>query len=320
MATLYLDRKNLMVKLDGRALALYENGEKRGTVPLAQLGRVVVRGNISLESRLLCAMGEHKVDVVFLGGRNGRKGSMAFGHSHNDARRRLAQYHLYFDRSWQLAMARDLVIAKCDKQRQLLRQAMEIRPDLRHALSKADRSLAEMAQSLSALDMEQASIMQFRGLEGGAAAVYFSAYKTLFAGSLQFTRRLRRPPPDPVNACLSLGNTLLHFEAVAVCHQVGLDPLLGFYHEPAWGRESLACDLMEPVRPRLDHLVWRLFGDKVLRAEHFSSEQGRCQMNKAGRKHFYAHYEQFAYPVRRLLRLKAFQLSRELLHKAPELW
>jgi len=319
MATLYLDRKNLTVKLDGHALALYENGEKRGTAPLKQLERVVVRGNIFLESRLLCAMGEHQVDVVFMTGRNGRAASMAFSHSHNDVRRRLAQYRLFFDRDTQLEMARELVLAKCTKQMQFLETALAQRPDLRYELVKAERSLAKLERNLVELDMRQASLMQLRGLEGGAAAVYFSAYKSLFPQSLQFKQRLRRPPPDPVNACLSLGYTLLHYEAVSVCRQVGIDPMLGFYHEPAYGRESLACDLIEPLRPRLDDLVWGLFKDKILRADHFSDEQGRCQLNKAGRKNFYAMYESFVHPVRRLLRLQGHRLARRFLSQAPEL-
>jgi CRISPR-associated protein Cas1 len=186
-------------------------------------------------------------------------------------------------------------------------------------LLKADRALAEIEQNLALLRLADFSVNQLRGMEGGAAALYFAAFRQLFPASLAFTRRLRRPPPDPVNVCLSLGYTLLLYEAVSVCRQVGIDPLLGFYHEPAFGRESLACDLIEPLRPRLDALVWQLFREKVMRGEYFSKEQGRCQMNKSGRKHFYAMYEQFAHPLRRLLRLQAYRLARLYLQKTPEL-
>ena len=44
MGSLYLDRKNLALKLDGQALALYENDEKKGTVPLHLVDRVILRG------------------------------------------------------------------------------------------------------------------------------------------------------------------------------------------------------------------------------------------------------------------------------------
>ncbi len=318
MSTLYLDRKNLTVKLDGHTMALYEAGEKRGTVPLKLLERVVIRGNINLESRLLCALGENNVDVLFLTGRHSHNASMAFSHSHADARRRLAQYRFFFDHEQQVAMARELVLGKAKKQRQLLSEALNRRPNLRRVLLNADKSLAEIERKTVALPSEGLSVEQLRGFEGAAAAVYFSAYKSLFAASLDFSQRRRRPPPDPVNACLSLGYTLLHYEAVGICHQVGLDPLLGFYHEPAYGRESLACDLIEPLRPRLDALVWLLFRDRVLRTDHFCLENERCLLNKSGRKIFYSHYEQFVQPVRRLLRLQGYQLAQRYLQTTSE--
>ena len=37
---------------------------------------------------------------------------------------------------------------------------------------------------------------------------------------------------------------------------MGLDPGLGFLHADANGRDSLACDLMEPVRPSVDAFVY----------------------------------------------------------------
>jgi CRISPR-associated protein Cas1 len=95
------------------------------------------------------------------------------------------------------------------------------------------------------------------GLEGAGAAAYFRAYATLFAPSREFSRRRRRPPPDPVNVCLSLGYTLLHHEAVRELQVVGLDPLLGFLHVSERGRESLASDIVEPLRPHVDEWVWR---------------------------------------------------------------
>jgi CRISPR-associated protein Cas1 len=64
-------------------------------------------------------------------------------------------------------------------------------------------------------------------------------------------------------------------------HGAGLDPMVGFYHQPAHGRESLACDLMEPLRPRADQWVRTLFRDRVLRLEHFAIDKGACLLGKA---------------------------------------
>ena len=310
MSTLYLDRKNLVVKLDGHAMALYENDDKRGTVPFGLLDKVVVKGNVQIESRLLCALSENKVDVLFLSARNNSRQAMAFSHSHNDVKRRLAQLAIYFKADVRFNLARQLVEAKISTQRQFLNIALDKRPDLRRHLFSAMQTIVSIEKNLLALEINSDATAKIRGYEGAAAAAYFSAYTKLFAESLAFKQRKKRPPTDPVNACLSLAYTLLHFEAVSVCHMVGLEPLLGFYHEPAVGRESLACDLIEPLRPRVDAFVWSLFRERLLREECFSHDQGRCILNKAGRKCFYAQYEGFVHPVRRLLRLQGYQLAR----------
>lgn len=156
------------------------------------------------------------------------------------------------------------------------------------------------------------------GLEGAGAAAHYAALTALFPPSLNFTGRNRRPPRDPVNACLSLGYTLLHFEAVRAAYGAGLDPLLGFFHEPAYGRESLACDLIEPLRPRLDAWVWTLFRERRLRAHDFVEDKGACLLAKAGRQTFYAAYEIWAPPCRRYLRRESYRLANGLNQRVPE--
>ena len=64
-------------------------------------------------------------------------------------------------------------------------------------------------------DTQPPDIASLLGIEGAGAAAYFAGYRTLFPDSLQFEGRNRRPPRDPVNACLSLGYTMVHFEAVS---------------------------------------------------------------------------------------------------------
>jgi CRISPR-associated protein Cas1 len=96
-----------------------------------------------------------------------------------------------------------------------------------------------------------------------------------------------------VNACLSLVYTLVHFEAARTAHTAGMDPFVGFFHETAFGRESLACDLIEPIRPLADAWVWEMFRSRALRPEHFSVDKGACVVEKAGRMRFYEGFDGF---------------------------
>jgi len=96
--------------------------------------------------------------------------------------------------------------------------------------------------------------------------------------------------------------TLLHFEAVTACLGAGLDPHIGFYHELAHGRESLASDLIEPLRPRVDRWVWQLFRNESLTAGHFAGQGAGVRLGKAGRRVFYSGYETWVGPCRRALK------------------
>jgi CRISPR-associated protein Cas1 len=68
--------------------------------------------------------------------------------------------------------------------------------------------------------------------------------------------------------------------------------------------------LMEPLRPLVDRWVWQMFRDRQLRTEHFTDDNGRCQMNKTGRHFFYAFYESQAGSARRLLRRYGYILAK----------
>lgn len=308
MSCLYLDRKNLAIKLDGQCIALYEDNVRKGSVPLHLLERVVLRGNVQLESRLLGALSERHIGLMVLSGRNTEATAMLAARSNNDTARRLGQYQTSLDITIRTPLARWLVLVKIRQQQGLLRDALAARTDLRHPLTQALQSLNGIIGQLRE-DSFSISLSSLLGFEGAAAAAYFAGYTQLFAPSLNFAGRRKRPPPDPVNACLSLGYTLLHYDAVRACQSIGLDTMLGFYHDISFGRESLACDLMEPLRPLMDRWVWQLFRERQLRPEHFSDDNGRCQMNKAGRQCFYAFYESKAGSARRLLRRYAYALN-----------
>ena len=315
MGTLYLDRRDLTLRLDGKRLVIEEPDARPRGVPLARLERVVLQGHVHFDSGALAALAEQGTSVVCLSARHSRRTALLLGPGHGDARRRLAQYRLAFDAEARLALARRLIAGKLAAQIRLLETAQAQRPDARKPLHDGIATLRGLLPKLAAATDRDAVL----GLEGAGAAAHYAALTALFPPSLNFVGRNRRPPRDPVNACLSLGYTLLHFEAVRAAHGAGLDPLLGFYHEPAYGRESLACDLIEPLRPRLDGWVWGLFRERRLRAEDFVEDKGACLLAKGGRQTFYAGYEYWAPPLRRYLRRECYRLANGLNERAPPL-
>lgn len=131
------------------------------------------------------------------------------------------------------------------------------------------------------------------GHEGTATREYFRALRSVIDPSWGFTARERRPPPDPVNAMLSYGYTLLVHDAIAALETVGLDAAVGFVHQARWGRPCLALDLIEEFRPVIvDAVVLRCVTSGVVRFEEFAVTPDRgCRMADRARQAFLAAYE-----------------------------
>jgi CRISP-associated protein Cas1 len=296
MTSLYVDRRGVELKADGEALVFHENGSRCGTVPMAPLSRVFLRGDVTLSASLLGKLGERGIGVVVLSGRKGEP-TMLMGRPHNDAARRVAQYRLSLDADFCLRFARAIVEAKLRAQRALIADRRDEDLRWRYPLTVY---LERLDHCLAYIDA-QPNIAALRGLEGAGAAAYFQGYQELFAERLHFSGRNRRPPRDPVNAVLSLTYTLLHAEAVIALYGAGLDPFIGFYHALHFGRESLACDVVEALRPEADRFVLKLFRTETLRPEDFSQTDGACLLGKAGRSRYYAEWETTAEGLRRAL-------------------
>jgi CRISP-associated protein Cas1 len=312
MATLYLDRKGAALEVDAGNLTVRVGGEVATRIPLAPIERVVLRGDAVLSTRVLAELWRRGVGLLLLSGRHGEATARFVGRPHDDAALRLAQYRRASDPAFCREAARRIVAAKLAAEARLLARALEMRPDRRKPLTDAravlGRLQARIADGAEVLDRDTVT-----GLEGAGAAAYFRGYASLFPESLEFNRRLRRRPPDPVNVCLSLGYTLLHHETVRELQVVGLDPLIGFLHVVERGRPSLASDLVEPLRPHVEEWVWRAFAERRLRREHFSREKGgACLMGKAGRQAFYDGFEPLAAGLRRLVRRMAKSLAADL--------
>jgi CRISPR-associated protein Cas1 len=301
------------IRDEGNHLCLYEGGERRSTVPLNLLERVVIRGRVAMNSGLLTRLAEHEVGLLVLGGRQHRQVAMVTGRPHGDTDRRIAQYRWMADPLYRARWSQGLVRLKLKSQRRFLLRAAIQRPDCKHALLDAADRIRRSLEGLQSASPEAGIEPRLKGIEGAAANAYFSGFTGLFPPSLEFTGRNRRPPKDPVNAVLSLAYTLLHYEAVFSCFAAGLDPCVGFFHDPAYNRESLAADLIEPLRAKVDAWVWRLFADRLVRADSFTRQDDACLLGKAGRQTFYAEYEIFMRPMRKLLRRWTLAIARRLL-------
>ncbi len=147
------------------------------------------------------------------------------------------------------------------------------------------------------------------------------------APPMGFEKRARRPPPDPINAMLSLGYTLLTENLYAALTIVGLDPHNGFFHADAYGRPALALDLVEEFRGIVaDSVVLTLVNKRMVDEHDFEpSEDGGVRLKDHALRRFLRQYHQrlqteVIHPLvgRRLTYQKCFEVQARLLRKVIE--
>ncbi len=314
MGTLYIDRKDVEIRSDGGAIAFYTNGKRDGGVPIKPFKRVVICGKVTIDSTVLHRLADANISVLLLSGKSLRFRGILHGRLHNNGLLRLRQYEKAlseFSVEWSVKLVKEKIAAALE----FLRDVLERRSDCRSELLRVSTTLEGVIESLDETPL--CGKERLRGLEGGAAAAFFSAYTVIFPPSLGFNKRNRRPPTDPVNAILSLTYTLLHWEIVREIEVIGLDPTIGFYHDFDYGRESLACDLIEPLRPLADRWIWKLFRERNFTVRDFSEgdERPGCYLKKGGRKKFYLLYEQWAGDMRGTIRESVRELARIIADK-----
>ncbi|MDA8336474.1 MAG: CRISPR-associated endonuclease Cas1 [Peptococcaceae bacterium] len=84
---------------------------------------------------------------------------------------------------------------------------------------------------------------------------------------------------DPFNACLNYLYAVLESRTKYFCIKNKIDPDFGIIHADHQNRESLIFDLMEPIRPKVDRLLYEWIRYRKLNAkDFFETREGICKV------------------------------------------
>ncbi len=322
----YVQQQGARVALSGERLSIWSKDEGAVEARLGNTSQISLLGNVQITPQALRAVLERGIPVSFFtygGWFVGR----AVGHDSKNVELRLAQYAGAMDPATSLRLARGFVVSKILNCRTLLR---------RNNTSASAVVLSELKQ-LSRKAGEAESLAELLGLEGTAARSYFSEFTGMLkpeddeTAVFDLDGRNRRPPRDPINALLSFAYSLLAKDFALTLTAVGLDPLLGFYHQPRFGRPALALDMMEEFRPLVaDSVVIGVVNNGVVRGNDFVRSPAGTALKPAARRRLILAYERrmdqltthptFGYRIsyRRVLEVQARLLGRVLLGELSE--
>jgi CRISPR-associated protein Cas1 len=261
---LYVIEPGSYLRRQGETLRIFKNREVVQDIPADGLKKLTLVGNISMTGNVLDYLIQRRVETVFMTP-TGRYRARLAVNEHRHVARRMHQYLRLHDPNIARQTAGMVVRGKLENMaRLLLLRARNYGDDALRV------SVAKM-RSLSKATGNAPGVEQIRGIEGAATNLYFASFPRLIRNeAFEFRGRNRRPPLDPVNALLSFVYTMLTNEVLSAINACGLDPYLGALHEVAYGRPSLACDLVEEYRPFLgDRLVLGLVNKRLIGPDDF---------------------------------------------------
>lgn len=303
----------------GDRLIVERKDERLGEVPLAEVSQLCLFGNVQLSTQALAELLDRDIPVCYFT-TGGYFRGLATGLAHKNIEIRIKQFAAAASSQQALALAIPMVAGKIQNARTLLRRNLatddtSVLNELADAVRQAERT---------------STLASLLGIEGMAAKRYFAAFAALLRADVDFEGRNRRPPTDPVNCVLSYLYSLLAKELHVATQAAGLDPMLGFLHQPRYGRPALALDLAEEFRPLLaDSTCLSLFNTGEVKPEQFVKRAGGCSLTPPGKRAVLAAWERrlnsevihphFGYSLsyRRVLAVQARLLGRVLLGEIP---
>jgi CRISPR-associated protein Cas1 len=326
MSTLYLVHQGSSLRQEGERFWIQIADEPKLEIPIQEIDRILVFGNIQLSSTVIGTCLHRHISVVFLSQSGDYKGHL-YSAEFCDLQVQQAQFSLQSDMDFQMSIARSIVWGKVMNSKQLL-----LRLNRKRRLETVATVIQNLSEYLSAVEIS-ADLDSLRGYEGVAAAQYFKALGDLIVNpAFTFTERNRRPPKDPVNSLLSFGYTLLFNNVLSLILAEGLNPYLGNLHGSERKELFLGFDLVEEFRsPIVDSLVMLLINKKALSPTDFTwpDDNGGVYLTDPARRLFIQRFEdrlseEVSHPdatlrvsYRRAIQLQVQRYKRSLLENVP---
>lgn len=293
--TLFVTNPDVYLGVEGENIMIREEGKLIARFPLHNLESIILFNYNGVSPHIMRKCMENGIGMHFLSETGYYLGTVS-GYPNGNVLLRKKQTLMSIEEDECLKIAQSTIFAKLYNQKfiveRFIRQyRLRISEDRFKAVSLKLSELATKAYHAE-------SVEEIRGIEGTGQVLYFSLFDEMVLTNKETFRyqgRNRRPPLDPLNACLSLAYALLSTDMKNALTSVGLDPYIGFVHTDRPGRISLALDLIEELRGVLaDRFVLSLINRGQITSKDFEySESGAVLFDDDSRKTFLQEWHRY---------------------------
>lgn len=318
MATFYINENDSLLKKVDERLKVVKDKQTLADIPLIKITQVVIFGRVTVTHEVFEELSKRNISLCYMSEHGKYKTRLEPPFSKNIFLR-VAQYKARFDPDKKNKIAGSFVKGKLTNYRMALMQLQRENKEI--DISSSINLIKELVKKV---DLSN-DLSQIRGYEGAGSAEYFKHLSKFIKNpDFKFIKRERHPPPDSVNALLSLGYGFLRSDIESALNIVGFDPYIGYLHDDRYGRASLALDLMEEFRSVIvDSCIVQMVNRRQITTDDFIQDfANSVLLSDEARKKFMTCYTQrktteFKHPYfgNKVNYIRCFELQARMLGK-----
>lgn len=262
--TLFITTQGCKVKRKDNQIIIFQEGQKIASFPINRIEKLFIFGSVEITISAVSFLLSRNVDI-FLLSQTGRLKGVITTPLKSNYNNRLKQFKAYFSDK-NLSVVKFFVEKKINQIQKFTGQ--------------------DLSNYLKILKNTH-SYNQILGVEGNVSALFFDYFKGFLKDKdIGFEKRQYNPPPDPVNALLSLTYSIFYSFLFSVALSKGYDPYVGFLHRKRGTHAAFVSDVMEAFRVDLTKFVGVLFNSRFITVEDFEQENNTFYLKSDSLKKF----------------------------------
>jgi CRISPR-associated protein Cas1 len=247
MRDYYIFKSGRVSRKDNSVMFEYsEDGQdKRVPIPVNDIDALYLFGEVNLNTKLLNFFSQSNVMLHFFNYYGFYTGTFYPREFLNSGDVVVRQVAAYLKKSERLELAKEFIKGAAYGTIQNLKRYKDRAQD---ELQKAEAYFEEIDK--------QSTIAKLMGIEGNIKEIYYAAFPKIITQDIEFTRRVKNPPDNMMNALISFVNSMIYTEVLREIYKTQLNPTISYLHEPGYRRFSLSLDIAEIFKP--------IYGDRVI--------------------------------------------------------
>lgn len=281
--TVYLYKSGTLSRKND-SLCLIEKNDNVHYLPIEQLDRIFVFGEVTLNKRVLSLLKKNEVSLLFFN---------YYGHyigrftpkQYVEGKAIIDQVAAYQDELKRLYIAIQITNAEIMNMIALVKYYEKEGYDLEFILSQLETYKYQLENCITIDDLLL--------IEAQAKKSYYQCFDIILEKyRYHFDKRMIQPPGNEMNSLLSYGYYLLYADFITALDKSPLLPSISFIHSVNKSSESLQFDLADILKPVIiDRMVLRIIRRNQIQDEYFDKKQGSCYLNKRGLNLYLQEYE-----------------------------